>query len=103
MGRRSSGTPHYNRASWFEAGKGYLLKSPSLPWPPGPHIAGYKYKNQNKQKTDRGWCRLQWFVGLNKIGYFESWFEGGKLQLGVWAAKGARMLIIIILHLGMQS
>ena len=31
MGSRSSGIPHYNRASWFEVGKGSPYKSPPLP------------------------------------------------------------------------
>ena len=43
--------------------------------------------------TGRGWCRLQWFAELNKIGYFESWFEEGKLQLGVWAVRKLACLI----------
>ena len=50
MGRRRPGTPHYNRASWFGVGKGYFeepaadLKRAAaqpLPWPSGPHVAGY--------------------------------------------------------------
>ena len=31
MGGRSTGIPHYNRASWFGVGKGFLIKSPPLP------------------------------------------------------------------------
>ena len=39
--------------------------------------------------TGRGWCKLQWFARLNEARYFESEFEGGKLQLGIWTAKEA--------------
>ena len=51
MGRRRQGMPHYNRASWFGVEKGYFEKSAvvlkwaaaqPLPWPSGPHVAGYK-------------------------------------------------------------
>ena len=35
MGRRRFGTPHYNRASWFEVGKGFFRKARRCHGPPG--------------------------------------------------------------------
>ena len=29
-GRRITGTPHYNCASWFEVGKGYTIEKPAV-------------------------------------------------------------------------
>ena len=35
-----------------------------LPWPYGPHVAGYKYKNQNKTKKTGGWGILYRMASL---------------------------------------
>ena len=58
-GEGELGTPYYNRTSWFRVGKGYTCRTARrcplgaaallLPWPFGPHAAGYKYKIQNKK------------------------------------------------------
>ena len=51
MGRRRQGVPHYDCASWSGVEKGYFEKpvadpkgaaAQPLPWPSGPHVAGYK-------------------------------------------------------------
>ena len=50
MGKRRQGMPHYNRVSWFGVGNDFqkpavVLRwaaAQPLPWPSGPHLAGYK-------------------------------------------------------------
>ena len=42
--------PHNDGASSSSSGVGKVMsKSPPLPWPFGPHVAGYEYKITNKQ------------------------------------------------------
>ena len=53
--------PHYDGVSSSGVGKGYLEKPAAVrkgsgkPWPFGLHVAGYRYKIQNKKTKNSQW------------------------------------------------
>ena len=48
MGRRRSGSPARAEQVGLERDLDICKSSPPLPWPFGPHIAGYQIKGKNK-------------------------------------------------------